>query len=288
MSQLTASRRFATRSARSGRRFPPVAVVAAAVVGVITLLAIVAPWLGLPDPTEQDASVRMSPVGTPGHPLGTDHSGRDMLSRLIFGARVELLTALGATVFAAVIGVTIGLLAGYLAGLVRSLLMRFIDVLLSIPPLILALFAVTLFGAGVVTLVVAIGLTLIPSFARVTYGQVLVVRETEFVEADRLYGRRPLSIMYGAILPNSSAPIIVQFTLNIAAAILLESGLSFIGLGIVPPDPSWGSMVAEGQRYMVDNPSLIVVPSLAIVVVILAFSLFGDGLRRWLDPRSAK
>lgn len=269
-------------------RFPLSATIGLSMILIVILAAVLAPWLGLPDPVEQEAAARMAPIGTPGHILGTDHSGRDVLARLVFGARVELLTAFGATAFAAVIGITIGLLAGYFSGPVRSLLMRAMDLILTIPALILALFAVTLYGAGVVTLIAAIGITLIPSFARVTYGQVLVVREAEFIEADQLYGRKSASIMFGAILPNVAAPIIVQFTLNIATAILLESGLSFIGLGIVPPDPSWGSMVAEGQRYMATDPSLIMVPAVAVVIVILAFGLVGDGLRHWLDPRSRK
>lgn len=288
MNTLTTTSSASARGALRALNFPASAWIGLAIIVVITLAAILAPWLGLPDPTDQEASARMSPIGTPGHMLGTDQSGRDVLSRLVFGARVELLTAFGATAFAAVIGVTVGLVAGFLAGAPRSLLMRAMDVILTVPSLILALFAVTLYGAGVVTLIAAIGITLIPSFARVTYAQVLVVREAEFVEADVLYGRSNLSIMFGAILPNVAAPIIVQFTLNIATAILLESGLSFIGLGIVPPDPSWGSMVAEGQRYMPTNPSLILVPAVAVVVVILAFSLAGDGLRQALDPRSRK
>ncbi|MGO3147952.1 MAG: ABC transporter permease [Leucobacter sp.] len=285
---LTTTSSAPARGPLRALNFPVSAWIGVAIILVITLAAILAPWLGLPDPTDQEASARMSPIGTPGHILGADQSGRDVLSRLVFGARVELLTAFGATAFAAVAGVTVGLVAGFLTGAPRSLLMRGMDVILTVPSLILALFAVTLYGAGVVTLIAAIGITLIPSFARVTYAQVLVVREAEFVEADVLYGRSNLSIMFGAILPNVAAPIIVQFTLNIATAILLESGLSFIGLGIVPPDPSWGSMVAEGQRYMATNPSLILVPAVAVVVVILAFSLAGDGLRQALDPRSRK
>lgn len=277
-----------TRGLRRLPSFPVSAWVGIVIIVAITLAAILAPWLGLPDPTDQEASARMAPIGTPGHIFGTDQSGRDVLSRLVFGARVELLTAFGATAFAAIVGVTVGLVAGYLTGPTRSLLMRAMDVILTVPSLILALFAVTLYGAGVFTLIAAIGITLIPSFARVTYAQVLVVREAEFVEADVLYGRSSFSIMFGSILPNVAAPIIVQFTLNIATAILLESGLSFIGLGIVPPDPSWGSMVAEGQRYMATNPSLILVPAIAVVIVILAFSLVGDGLRQTLDPRSRK
>lgn len=270
------------------RRLPLYAIISLVFVAATALLALFAPMLGLPDPTAQDAGARFAPFGSPGHFFGTDQSGRDLLARTIFGARVELLTALGATIFAAVIGVTIGLVGGYYTGATRNIMMRTVDVILTIPSLILALFAVTLYGAGVKTLIFAIGVTLIPSFARVTYGQVLVVRESEFVEADRLYGRNPISIMFGAILPNVAAPIIVQFTLNIAAAILLESGLSYIGLGIIPPDPSWGSMIAEGQRYMAGNPLLIAIPSLAVVFVILAFGLLGDGLRETLDPRSRK
>ncbi|GAB3194536.1 ABC transporter permease [Nesterenkonia suensis] len=255
---------------------------------VIVILAVFAPWLSPADPTQQSMEHRFAPIGAEGYLLGADSFGRDILSRLIHGARVEMITALSATLIAMVAGVTLGLLGGYFGGLTRGVTMRAMDVVLTIPPLMLALFAVTLYGAGMVTLIGALAILFTPAFARITYGQVLSIREREYVDAARLFGAPVPVILVRVILPNVSAPILVQFTLTIANAILLESGLSYLGLGIVPPTPSWGAMVAEGQRYLGAEPQALLVPAAAIVISILIFTQLGDAMRRWLDPQERK
>ncbi len=260
--------------------------IALAFILILLLVSLLIEQISSLDPIAQDLGNRFAPVGAEGHPLGTDQHGRDILARIIFGARVELFIAVTATVLSLVIGTIIGLVGGYFRGFIGGLAMRSMDVLMVIPPLILALFVVTLYGPGSVTVTAALTLLFIPAFARIAYGQTLSVREKEFVEADVLYGAKSLRIIAGTVFPNITPPIIVQFVLIIASAILLESGLSFLGLGVVPPTPSWGSMIAEATRFMATNPSVLMVPSITVVITILAFSLVGDGLRRSLDPRN--
>ena len=252
---------------------------------LIILASLLAPVITV-DPLPQDVAHARQAIGSPGHLLGTDAYGRDVLSRLLHGAGVELYIAFGATALAFVIGTFIGMLGGYFGGFVETITMRvIIDVLLAFPPVILALLIVTIYGSGTATLIVTLGILFSPVFARTAYGQTLSVRRTEYVEAARAYGASQPRILGGTVLPNISAPLVVQASLVMAGAILLESGLSYLGLGVVPPAPSLGSMVAEGQRYMSNDPQLILIPSLLIVLTILSFSLVGDVLRDWLDPR---
>lgn len=259
---------------------------ALALIVLVLVLSLLAEQLTSVSPVAQSPGGRFLPVGTEGHPFGTDQYGRDIFVRLLYGARIELVIAVTATLGALVLGTLIGVLGGYFGGIVGSLTMRSMDVLMTIPPLILALFVVTLYGPGSVTLTIALTLVFLPAFSRIAYGQTLSVREKEYVESDRLYGAGTARILWKTVLPNISAPIIVQFTLVIAGAILLESGLSYLGLGVVPPAPSWGSMVAEASRFMPTNPAALMFPALTVVVMILAFSILGDGLRRSFDPRN--
>jgi len=268
------------------RSLSPVTLVALVVTVAIILLAIAAPLVAPFDPVVLDAAGRFAPVGDPNHLLGADQYGRDTLSRLLYGARVELLTAASASVLSMAVGTVIGLVAGYYQRFVGAVLMRFIDVVLALPALILALFAVTLYGPGEATLIIVMGLVFTPAFARIAYGQTLTVAQAEYVESARLFGASDLAILFREILPNILAPLVVQFTLTVASAILLESGLSYLGLGIVPPAPSWGAMVADGQRYMATEPQLLLLPALAVVISILAVALLADGLRTALNPRS--
>lgn len=255
-------------------------------IALLLLVSLLIQYISPVDPIAQNLSERFAPIGSPGHLLGTDQHGRDILIRIIYGARVELFIAVLATMGALIIGTFIGLLGGYLGGFIGSLSMRSMDVLMTIPSLILAMFSVTLYGPGTATVTFALMLVFLPAFARIAYGQTLTVREKEYVEADVLYGAKPARIMWRTVLPNITAPIIVQFTLTIASAILLESGLSYLGLGVVPPTPSWGSMVSEATRFMAASPHVLMVPAVTVVITILAFSLVGDGLRRSLDPRN--
>ena len=265
----------------------PLRVVAAVFIFVIVLATIFADSLALPDPVKQDIVNKLLPIGSPGHPLGTDQFGRDLLSRLIFGARVELVVALSATAIAVVIGTLLGLAGGFYGRWVETLTMRSVDVILAFPPIILALLVVTIYGPGLGTLIAVMGLLFAPAYARLTYGQVVTVRNFEYVEASQVFGATKRRTLLGVVLPNVAAPIIVQLPLTLAGAILLESGLSFLGLGVVPPTPSWGLMVADGQRFMIANPEQILLPSVLIALTILAFGLVGDVLRDWLDPRRA-
>jgi peptide/nickel transport system permease protein len=277
----------ASRStARILRAFTPLRWAALVVVVGIALTAALAPLILPLDPIAQDVANRLQPPGAAGHLLGTDELGRDVLTRLVYGARVELLIALGATVAAAVLGTLLGLLGGYFGGIVEFLSMRLVsDVLLAFPPIILALLIVTIYGPGEWTLIAVMGILFTPAFARIVYGQTLSVKRLEYVEAAKAFGAKTPTALFGVVLPNVAAPIVVQFSLIMAAAILLESGLSFLGLGVVAPAPSWGSMVASGQRYMATDPSTILVPSAMVVVTIVSFGLLADALRDWLDPR---
>lgn len=256
---------------------------------LMTLVMVMAPFLAPYGPNVQDLQGQTLPPLSPGHLLGTDALGRDILSRIMFGAQIELFIALGATMLALGLGTLLGLIGGYFAGLAEFFTMRLIiDVILSFPPIVLALLAVTLYGAGATTLILAIGVLYSPIFARITYGQVLSTKREEYVDAARIFGASTFTLMFRTVLPNVSAPLIVQFSLTMAAAILLESGLSYLGLGIVPPTPSWGSMVAEGQRFLTTDPHVLLVPGTVIVLTILAFGILGDALRDHLDPKGKK
>lgn len=277
------------RNSRLRQAITPLRAVMVLYLLVILTLMAFAPLLAPYDPVAQNVELRLQPPFSPGHLLGTDELGRDILSRIIHGAQVELFIALGATVLATLLGTLLGLLGGYFNGLIEIATMRLVvDVILAFPPIVLALLAVTLYGPGPVTLIVAMGVLFAPIFARVTYGQVLSTKREEYVDAARVFGAPTIVILFRTVLSNVSAPIIVQFSLTMAAAILMESGLSYLGLGVVPPTPSWGSMVAQGQRYLTTDPHALLVPGAVIVLTILAFGILGDALRDLLDPKAKK
>jgi peptide/nickel transport system permease protein len=220
------------------------------------------------------------------HPLGTDAIGRDVLARIIFGSRVSILAGTVSVAVALSLGVLIGLVAGYNGGWIDDLLMRLVDALYSFPALLLALAITAILGPGLTNVMLAIGIVFTPGFARLVRGQALSVRERDFVLAARVTGAGPWRIMGVHIWPNITAAIVVQASLQVAASIVIEAGLSFLGLGVQPPAPSWGSMLKEGYQYMEQAPWLAFAPGAAIFVTVLAFNLFGDGLRHALDPRS--
>lgn len=262
-------------------------ICAALFILLLIVVSIGADIFGIVDPSAQDIVDKLKPVGTPGHMLGTDQFGRDIISRLAYGARVEFAISLGTTAVAMLIGTLLGLVGGFYGRWAETLTMRSVDVILAFPPIVLALLVVTIYGPGIVTLIFVMGLLFAPAYARLTYGQVLTVRSAEYVDASLAFGAGRGRTMRRVVLPNSMTPVIVQMPLTLAASILLESGLSYLGLGVVPPTPSWGFMVADGQRYMTSVPSLVLLPSLVIAATILAFGLVGDFLRDWLDPRRA-
>jgi peptide/nickel transport system permease protein len=224
---------------------------------------------------------------SPQYPLGTDAIGRDVLSRIIYGARVSLAAGAVSVGVALGLGVLIGLLAGYHGGWIDDVLMRMIDALYSFPALLLALAITAILGPGLTNVMLAIGIVFTPAFARLVRGQALSVRERDFVMAARVIGARPWRIMAIHIWPNVTAAIVVQASLQVAAAIVIEAGLSYLGLGVQPPTPSWGAMLKEGYQYMEQAPWLAFAPGAAMFVTVLAFNLFGDGLRHALDPRLA-
>lgn len=219
------------------------------------------------------------------HWFGTDNLGRDTLSRILIAARVSLQVGFIAVGFALGVGVPIGLLAGYYRGIVDSVLMRLMDILFSFPAILLAIAILAVLGPGVGNAMIAIGLVYTPIFARITRGSVLVVSEEVYVRAARSLGAGDRRILFRHILPNVAAPIIVQTTLSLAFAILSEAALSFLGLGVQPPNPAWGRMLADGRDYFQQNPWMGIFPGLAILVTVMAFNFVGDGLRDALDPK---
>lgn len=260
-------------------------VAPAGFVVLIVVAALGAPLIAPYDPLALDIVHRFSGPSFH-HLLGTDQFGRDLFSRIVYGARASIEVGVGSAVLATMLGVMLGMLGGYFGGFVEVLTVRVVDIIVAFPPIVLALLIVTLFGPGVITLIYVIALVYVPVFARITYGAVLGVRVREYVEAVRALGAGAPRIMARTILPNVMAPIIVQFSLTVSAAILLESGLSFLGLGVVAPTPSWGGMIADGRTYMQQDALLLLWPCLVLVMTILAFNSLSDVLRDRLDPRA--
>lgn len=256
----------------------------AGVVGILAIAAL-APLLAPHDPVRMDIEHRLAHP-TPAHWLGQDEYGRDVLSRLIWGARVSLTVAIVAALISGAAGVTIGLVGGYVRGIAELFTVRLTDVVLSFPPILLGLLVVTLLGPGAKTLTLVLSILYIPGYARVTYGEVLSAREVEYVEAARAAGARPGRILFRTILPNVAGPILVQFSLTVASAIVVESGLSFLGLGVVPPAPSWGLMIRSARSTMEQSWLLLLWPCLALVAAILAVNALCDALRDVVDPRT--
>jgi peptide/nickel transport system permease protein len=260
------------------------AVVGLCIVLVYVGMAVFANLLAPYSPVDGDLADKLQPP-SPTHLLGTDELGRDLLSRLLFGARSSLEIQLSAVVFSLVLGVVWGLVAGYFGGLVDDLSMRVCDVLLAFPSILLAISIVAILGNGLFSIVLAVGTVSIPQFARLVRGVVLGIRETEYVEAARAIGETNLAILWRYVLPNTAAPIIVQTTLRMATVLLVASGLNFLGLGVVPPTPEWGAMLSNARQYMFLSIHVTAIPGLAITLVVIGFNLLGDGLRDALDPR---
>jgi peptide/nickel transport system permease protein len=262
----------------------PSAVFGFTVLAAVTLLAVFAPWLAPHDPLATSWSlVRKAPSAA--HWFGTDEVGRDLLSRVIWGGRASLSAGVIAVAIAVGVGVPIGMLAGYLGGWVDAIISRFTDAMLAIPFLILAIALAAFLGPSLGNAMIAIGITATPIFVRLSRGQVLSARAEDYVEAARAVGNPPWRILMRHILPNIAPPVLVQGTLAIAAAIIAEASLSFLGLGQQPPSPSWGSMLNVAQRFLTQAPWMALFPGLAIFLTVLAFNLFGDALRDALDPR---
>ena len=250
----------------------------------ISLTAILAPQLATHDPLKMNLAERLVRPSAE-HWLGTDSYGRDIFTRLVYGSRIAMRIALGAVLLAVVIGVPLGALSGYAGGWVDTLIMRGIDTFLAFPGRLLAITLVAAMGPTFLTLYLAIGITSVPGYARVVRASVLSQKEKEYVEAARMTGEPEFRILFYQILSNCMAPILVLVSLDFAHAILVESSLSFLGLGFPPPAPSWGLMLSEARGYMELAPHVAIIPGLVISLTILGFNLIGDGLRDIFDPR---
>jgi peptide/nickel transport system permease protein len=267
------------------RRPDLVTAVSLAVVAVIVAAALFAPLLAPADPYDQTLRDRRTPPGAQ-YLLGADEFGRDILSRLLYGAGLALRVAVVATAIGAVAGVTLGLVAGFFGGFLDDLVMRTTDILLAFPYLLLAIAIVTALGPGEFSTQVAIGFYALPSFARLVRGSVLSLKTREFVEAARAQGAGSLRIMFGELLPNLMSTVLVFFPILLANAVLLEAALSFLGAGVQPPNPSWGTMISDGLRFIVSAPLLTIAPGIMLVLTVLSLNIFGEGVRDALDPRA--
>ena len=254
------------------------------IISLFVFTTIFTSWLSPFDPFAQSIRMRLRPPGDP-HWLGTDGYGRDILSRIIWGSRISLTVGVVAVAIGATLGILVGLVAGFFGGGVDNLLMRIIDILLVLPTILLALVIVAMLGPGVFNLMIAVGIANAPRFARVIRAEVLAVKQMVFVNAASALGASSVRLMARHILPNTLASILVLSTLRIAQAITTEASLSFLGLGVPPPTPTWGSMIADGRIYLRTSPWVAIIPGIMIMLIVMAFNLFGDGLRDLLDPK---
>lgn len=259
--------------------------VAGAIVLMVVILAALLAFKVAPySPTRQDFRVERQPP-SPAHLMGTDEFGRDVLSRVIWGAQTSLEAGAVAASIALILGLALGMIAAYYGGRADSLIMRTMDVILAFPYILLAIAIVAILGPGLLNAMIAIAIVYVPYYARVVRGSVLSVRARDYVEAARALGAGDGRVMLQHVLPNTLAPLIVQTTLNIGSAIIDTAGLSFLGLGTQPPTPDWGNMLSAGRSYVIDSPWIATFPGLAILLTVLAFNLMGDALRDAFDPR---
>ncbi len=264
------------------------AIIGLVIVIVMFILVIFAPLLSPYDPNALALGSTYLKPFTPGHLLGTDEFGRDILSRIFYGSRISILVAIGATFIGGSIGVLLGLLSGYMGGVVDAIIMRIMDGMMAFPFVLLSIILMTILGNGVFNVILAIGIANIPSFARIVRGQVLIVKNEEYCNAVRVIGASGPRLIFNHILPNALSPIIVYATLNIAGAIISEAALSFLGLGISPPTASWGNILRAGKDSLNTAPHIATISGLFILVTVLGFNLLGDGIRDVLDPKMKK
>lgn len=260
------------------------AIVGGVVIAMFILLGLFGPWLAPYDPLAQELRDNYQSMSA-AHWLGTDDLGRDVFSRLLYGARISLSISLIGVTGGLLFGVLFGLVAAYVGGWTDAVIMRFVDILYALPGILLAIAIVAVLGKGVLNTIIAVVIFSIPTFARVVRGSVLAVLELEYVEACRAAGASAPRIILGHVMPNASSQLIVQATLMLGTAILIASGLSFLGLGVQPPNPEWGAMLSKGRELMRTTPVVAVAPGVAITLVVLSFSIVGDGLRDALDPK---
>lgn len=262
----------------------PLAMIGLAIVAMLIVVALLAPVLAPYSPVIQDLDNRLLPPGG-AHLLGTDDLGRDILSRLLWGARITLTVVALVAIIVAPLGLAVGVIAGYFGGWVDATLMRITDIFMAFPRLILALAFVAALGPGIENAVIAIALTTWPPYARMARAETLTARQSDFIAAARLLGASPLRILLGHVVPLCTSSLVVRVTLDMAGIILTAAGLGFLGLGAQPPSPEWGAMISAGRRYILDQWWVAAMPGLAILIVSLGFNLLGDGLRDVLDPK---
>jgi peptide/nickel transport system permease protein len=268
------------------RRFKKhrMALVGVVVLALLVFVGIFAPFLAPRDPYQMDFGSALSAPSL-AHPMGTDHLGRDLLSRVIYGTRVSLLVGLGSVIVAALVGGLAGLFAGYFGRFTDVVIMRILDVVWAFPPALLALALVAVWGPSLTTVIFSIGVVSIPQYARIVRASVLSIKEKDYILAARASGISRLNIIFTHVMPNILAPLIVVATLGIATSIMIEAILSFLGLGMQPPASSWGLMISEGQKYLRTFPYYSIFPGLMIMITVFAFNAFGDGLRDAWDPK---
>lgn len=262
----------------------PLAMVGIIVVIIFLFVAFFAPWLAPYNPIKQNLDNILQPPSLP-HPFGTDTLGRDIFSRVIYGARISLVIGVMVVTVSSIIGIFFGLVSGFFGGYIDLIIMRFTDLFLSFPALILAMAIAGALGPSLTNTMIAISLVWWPSYARLIRGQVLAIKHKEFVEAANALGESNIKIMLGHVLPNSVGPAVIQATMDLGSVILTAAGLSFIGFGAQPPIPEWGSMISLGRNYFLKQWWLATFPGLAILFTVIGFNLLGDGVRDLLDPR---
>ena len=247
------------------------------------LVAIIGPFL-LSDPYSQSVLQKLSDPSQE-HFLGTDQLGRDLLTRVVWGARISMVTGLLSAFWAALIGTALGLVAGYFQGIVGNIIMRITDALLSIPPLILTMVLSAVCGGSILSISLIIAVSSVPGYVRMIYSQVLSLRESDYVTASGLIGQNSFMILVKHLLPNCFATLIVMFTMSVGANVMIEAGLSYLGVGITAPTPAWGTMISEGYMYLTICPRLALIPGICLMLLIISLSVVGDGLRDALDPK---
>lgn len=262
----------------------PVVVAGAVVVLLVVFIAIFAPFIAPYPYNNQDLHATLQPPSG-AHWLGTDTLGRDDLTQLIYGSRVSLLVGIVAVSLAGAVGMTLGLISGYFGGWIGNIIMRVIDALLALPPMILMLAIAAMLGGGLRTVLISIGVAMMPTYCRLMNGQVISLKQNDYITASRAGGAGSARIMFSHLLPNSFPPLMVLLSVNLGTAILMEAGLSYLGIGILPPTPTWGNMVNAGQQSLLYHPQLAIAPGVAVMLLVLGFNMVGDGLRDALDPR---
>jgi len=260
------------------------AVVGLVLIVFLIITAIFAPWLAPYPPNDIDMTQTLAKPSAE-HWLGTDNLGRDVLSRIIYGARTSMIIAVGATAMSVILGEALGLIAAYFGGIVFQIIMRLIDALMAVPMLLIALIMASLLGGGVKNVILALGVGMLSVHARMMCAQALSVKQNDYILAARAMGMGNLRMMFLEIVPNAFPALVVVATVGLGAVILTEAGLSFLGVGVMPPYPAWGGMISDGYKYILSNPALSLSPGVAIMLVVFGFNMMGDGLRDALDPR---